>query len=113
MPSCRRLTTCRMGFAGATPTLDIICAADEASRSGAGRRLTREGAQACVGWRRRAMRGVVWAAHQLATAGPICGQTAASGLQSYVLPIWEITAEVLSPSFGYVTQLNESFSTVY
>ena len=23
MPSCRRLTTCRMGFAGATPTLEM------------------------------------------------------------------------------------------
>ena len=52
-----------MGFAGAATPLDIVCAADEASRSGAGRRLTQEGAQACVGWRRRAMRGVVWAAH--------------------------------------------------
>ena len=103
----------RMGFAGAIPTLDIICAADEASRSGAGRRLTQEGAQACVGWRRRASAGCGVAAHQLAPAGPMVAQTAANALQSYVLPIWEITAKVLRAGFGYVTQLNESFSTVY
>ena len=69
-----------MGFAGATPTLDIICAADEALGSGLGRRLKRDRAQACGGWRRRASAGRDVAAHQLATAGPIVAETAAKRL---------------------------------
>ena len=73
--------------------------ADEASGSDVGRRLMRGGAQVCVGGADAQVRGEVWAAHQLATAGPICGQTAASGLQPYVLRIWEITAKVLLPGF--------------
>ena len=69
-----------MGFAKATPTLDIICAADEALGSGLGRRLKRGRAQACEGWRRRASAGRDVAAHRLATAGPIVAETAAKRL---------------------------------
>ena len=57
MPRRRRRPFYSMGFARSAGTLDIICAAGEASGSGVWRRLTRGRAQACVAWRRRAGAG--------------------------------------------------------
>ena len=106
-----------MGFAGAATPLDIVCAADEASRSGTGRRLTREGAQACVGWRQSARAGHGVAAHQLAPAGPIVAQTAAKRLAIVLFTDLGDNREGTSSRFWicYSAQreLFVHFSTVY
>ena len=77
MPSCRRLTTCRMGFAGATPTLEMHLR----SRRGVGVRYwAQANARGSSGVRGMAQtrKCRVWCGR--APAGPIVAQTAAKRL---------------------------------